>query len=65
MILNECKSCSHHICVIRNSVLCGYNIDRVELPITRDDDEQMTISDCPKQRPLNRQTGEALQQLSR
>lgn len=49
MKLNDCKVCSNHICVLKNSILCGFKIDRAELPIVTDEDNEQIIPDCPKE----------------
>jgi|ADurb_Total_1013_FD_contig_51_1488119_length_561_multi_2_in_0_out_0_2 hypothetical protein len=50
MYLSQCKSCSHHICILNNKVLCGYKIDRVEKTIRKEKDENsQTVLDCPKE----------------
>jgi len=48
MTLTECKICNHHICVMKDVVLCGYKIDRMELPLKEENAEKV-VAGCPKE----------------
>jgi len=35
---------------MKNFIMCGYNIDRNELPIVVGDNDQQLVSGCPKEK---------------
>ncbi len=45
--LNECKVCHYHICVMKTSIYCGYDIDRKEKSILYQNDIAY-VDKCPK-----------------
>lgn len=49
MYLSQCKSCSHHICIMNDFVLCGYTIDREERKIKKDATGLQVVTACPKE----------------
>jgi hypothetical protein len=50
MLVSECKLCNFHICVMKSCIMCGYKIDRSELPIVCGDNDQMLVDGCPKEK---------------
>lgn len=50
MELSQCKACNHHICIMKDKVMCGFNIDREEKQIKAEKDSEKIVLNCPKEK---------------
>ncbi len=55
MLLTQCKICNSHICVLKDKVLCGFEIDRLELQIKSESSSEKIVDGCPKENEAKKQ----------